>query len=561
MNPTQTSLSLPTLQQQAAPLQPTTQTLHIKERQVEHFKRVLDILNRFYFYVDGSEMGTGKTYIAAGVALTLQLPVIVVCPKQVKQVWRDVFTTYGVPTYQLPETGGVMTYDALRSRKGYQPKHGLLIRDDTGEGTQFYPTSLFVNLLQAGVLVIFDECQKLKNTSDQHKAVKALVRQFYAVGGKSRVAFLTGTMLDKPEHAVNFLRMVGFITSRNLYSKVRGEVRQEGINDLHQWAARIDSEATSEFIAMHPFEATRKKATDYAFDLFETVIKPGVMSIMPSLKFDKDIKNGYYTLPPEDEREYRAAINDLAGAVQYNARSDTVVMTKENMGSVTLALKRIQHAKKRGMARVAREILNTPQYDAQGNQLCPKVILFANYYEVIDYLLEELSEFNPVELTGRMTSERKRNANVAAFQAPTSECRILIGNPLVGGLGINLHDTTGYFPREEYIMPDYRVMDTHQAAYRVYRDGVVGTAKVRMFYGLSGAKETSVLSAIARKGEVMQRVHREQGAKFPNEYEDEYEAEPPNDDTVITYPTLDDAETSQLIDDAFRRMGNLSLGD
>jgi len=549
MNPSHTSSALMPLQ---------TQTLQIKDRQVDHFQRVMNILTRFYFYVDGSEMGTGKTYIAAGVSLTLRLPVIVVCPLRARKTWQDVFSTYGVPTYQLPETGGIITYNTLRSRKGYQPKHGLLARDDSGEGTQFYPTALLVRILQAGALIIFDECQKLKNTSDQHKAVKAIMRQFYAVGGSSRAGFLSGTAMDKPEHAVNFMRMVGFISSRNLYSKIRGEVRQEGVQDLHQWASRIDADATSQFIAMNPFQATRTAATDYVFDLFEQIIKPGVMSIMPGLNMEKDIKNGYYVLPAEDEREYRAAISDLAGAVRYNSRTESVVMTKENMGSVTTALMRIQRAKKRGLVRIVRESSNTPKWGPSGEQLTTKFILFSDYYEVIEYLLEELKEYNPVALTGNLT-EKKFNENMAMFQEPSSRCRVIIGNPLVGGLAVNLHDITGLFPREMYIMPNYRVTDTHQAAYRVYRDGTVGLSKVRMFYGLSGAKENSILSAVAKKGEVLQKVHREQGAKFPNEYENVYEAAPPNEDIVFNHSVQDDPATERMIEDAFTRMGRLSF--
>jgi superfamily II DNA or RNA helicase len=176
---------------------PTIQPLQLRPHQVAHYQRILEILSRFYFFVDGSEMGTGKTYVTAAVAITQKLPVIVVCPVAARQTWLNVFQAHGVTTYNLPETGGVITYDSLRSKKGYQPKHGLLTRDDTGTTPLFYPTTLFVQLVQAGVLVIFDECQKLKNNGNQNAAAKALVRQVYAIGGRSRIAFLSGSALDK----------------------------------------------------------------------------------------------------------------------------------------------------------------------------------------------------------------------------------------------------------------------------------------------------------------------------------------------------------------------------
>jgi hypothetical protein len=556
MNPVQTIPFQSAIAQQQIPV-PQIQTLQIKERQAQHFHRVMDILSRFYFYVDGSEMRTGKTYIAAAVALTLQLPTIVICPLMARKVWSDVFTTYGVPTYQLPGTGGIMTYDAFRSKKGYQPKHDLLVRDDSGDGTKFYPTARLARILNAGALVIFDECQKLKNTSDQHKAVKALMRQFYAMGGTSRAAFLSGTAMDKSDHVVNFLKMIGFITRRNLYSKINGEVQQEGIQDLHQWGSRINPDATSEFIATHPFEANRRSATNYVFDFFEKIIKPGVISIMPGLNIEKNIKNGYYVLQPEDEREYRSGISDLAGAVRYNPKSGTVLMTKESMGSVTLAQVRIQKAKMGAMARVAREILTKPHYSSDGRPVYYKVILAADYEDVWNGLEEKLAEFNPLKLVGKSLTEKKRNENIDFFREPNLNHRVLIANPSVGALGIALHIEDEAFPCMVLMMPGYRVSQTHQFTYRIYGNEDIeylAPQEIRLFFGLCGAKENSILSACARKGEILQRIHREQGARFPNEYENEYEEEPQNGDLVVSEPVENQRENETMIETALERM-------
>src|SRR5687767_14436104 len=112
-------------------MQSVIQPLQLRSHQIDHYQRILDIVSRFYFFVDGSEMGTGKTYVAAAVSITMKLPVIVVCPVAARKTWQDVFQAYGVATYNLPETGGVISYESLRSKKGYQPKHGLLMRDDT----------------------------------------------------------------------------------------------------------------------------------------------------------------------------------------------------------------------------------------------------------------------------------------------------------------------------------------------------------------------------------------------------------------------------------------------
>jgi len=510
---------------------PQIQPLNLEPHQVEHFQRVMGILSRFYFYIDGSEMGTGKTYIAAAAAIMLKLPCIVVCPLGARNTWETVFTTHGVQTYQLPETGGIITYASLRSRKGSQPKHGLLVRDDSGEGVQFYPTTLFSLIVQKGVLLIFDECQNLKNTSDQYKAAKALMRQFYTVGGHSRAALLSGTLMDKEEQAVNLLRMVAFITSRNLYTKIKGRVRLEGVDDLYSWARRIDAEATSKFLADHHFKSTRKGSVEYVFQLFLSVIKPGIMSAMsrPKMNAEKDVKNGYYYLLRNDETEYQRGILDLGHSVHWNERTGNIARSRDNLGAITNALTRLQRAKTGAMIRVAKEILNKSTTDDRGRVLTPKVIMFADYFEnVIDRIRHEMAEFNPVELTGRL-SEDQRNMNIALFQQPNSNHRLLIGNPLVGGLAVSLHDMTGLFPRTMLIMPGYRINELHQATGRIFRSGTIGVAKIRFFYGLSGSRENSILAALARKGKVMKDVLEEQakdGVKFPDEYEDEREKIP-----------------------------------
>ena len=260
----------------------------------------------------------------------------------------------------------------------------------------------------------------------------------------------------------------------------------------------------------HPFKSTRQGALDYVFDFFIEVVKPEIFSIMP-MYIPKDVKNGYYIIDAQNKFKYRSAIQELMNTTQYDPKTQTGIFNIESF--VTLLLK-IQLAKAADMARVARETL------AQSRGI--KVIFFADYYDVIDILLERLAEFNPVELTGRI-SENARYRHIDLFNQPDQACRVLIGNPVVGGMCINLHDTTGNFPRVMYIMPGYRINELQQATGRIARDGLIGEAKVRFFYGYLGKLETNILTALIRKGKDMERLHEEQKTIFPNRYPSEYE--------------------------------------
>ena len=536
---------------EGAPVVSTVEPLRLLPRQVEAFHKGEAILDKFYFYMAGSEPGAGKTFEAGAHALQRKLPVIVVCPLSASPVWEKFITQYGLSLYNLPETGGIVTYESLRSTKGHQPKHGLLVREDSETaGVSFYATTMFSAIISSGVLLIFDECQKVKNNSDQHKAVKALLKQFYFQDirkSRSRFALLSGTIVDKQEHVVNFMKLVGFVEAPKLYSKYGGEVRLEGIQEVHNWATLIDREATSRFIAQHPFQATRAGSVEHVYKLFLEVIKPAIMTTMPSMQLSKDIKNGFYVLEPGDELKYKQACSSLARAVGYNPNQGTVMMTKENLGAVTKSLVLLQKAKVKAMIRVAKDLLNTPVPGSNGQMVYRKVLLYADYYEVMDELHEAFRDYGTVELSGRIKKPEDRALNVDLFQTQNHNTRVLIGNPIVGGVAVSLHDTTGYFPRVLLMMPNYLVSAEYQATGRIAREGLVGTAVSRLFYGLSGARENSLLNAIARKGEILSEVHKEQGAKFPNEYENEYEAQVPVESPGFELFQPEEGEVEEMI--------------
>ncbi len=513
----------------------------LRPHQVEHYNKILEILQRFYFYIDGSEPGTGKTHVASAVALSLGLPVIVVCPSVAKITWMEAFRDYGLPYWNVQNTGAIITYDTFRSIKRSQPKHGLLLRDDSTESPMFFPTPALAHIVRQGCLFIFDEAQQVKNNNVAHKAITALVRFIYTGGGqestRSRAAFLSGTLLDKQEQAVDFMRMVGFIEHRNLYTKIAGNVQLQGIEELQTWARRISPGPAEEFIRNNRFEGNRTAAINYAFQLFRRVIRPQIMSIMrKTIQTDAttgrpvanlNIKNGFYVMNEADAARYEEAINELAGAVRFNARTGQVDQQAGSIGAVTTALTHIQRSKINLIVRIIRDDLAQTYPGPDGTPCYNKIILFADYYDVIDAVKIGLAPFNVLELTGRINDKEKPGI-ISRFNEDNDNWRVLIANPIVGGRSVNLQDMTGRRRRKMYIMPGYRINELHQASLRTYRDGTQGEAFVRFVYGLTrqGNTEQSILNALARKGKVMHQVLEEQRAKFPGEYENEYEVDP-----------------------------------
>jgi len=508
----------------------------LKSYQSAHVEQIIEILSRFQFYIDGSPPGTGKTFTTCYIAKSLDYPIMVVCPATAKGNWEQVITSNGIRTWNLNNGPSIITYESLRGITGKQPNHHLLSRTDIGDKVIYSPTDSLNTIIRHGTLFVFDECQNLKNNNTANMAVSSIMRAIYSAGGgestSSRAAFLSGSIMDKEEQATNFLRMVGFIVSKRLYSKVDEKIILSGLQEVINWAKMLDPYKTKTFLDENPPVTSSKIANSQVFELFRTVIRPKIMSIMNrpietdingNPTSNLDIKNGFYVMEEEERDKYIHAIGALAKALRWNPTEGTVRQEQGNLGNVTLSLRAIEEAKVSIISRLVLQDLNT-SYKYNGKTCYYKIIVYLTYYTSIDMLKAQFENFRIIELTGRVP-EAKRWEGVKLFNQDNDEYRLIIANPIVGGVSLNLQDKTGYRSRKTYIIPGYRVNESHQATMRTFREGLIGTAYVRFVYGLSnkGIEESKILTAMNRKGGVMRKVLAEQDMIFPDQYQNEYE--------------------------------------
>jgi len=480
--------------------------------QIDHYAKIQQILKNTYFYIDGSGMGTGKTPVACMLSKQLNLPLIVVAPSSALFTWVNTSKQVGNQIYE----DLMLTYEGLTSKRGCIPKHKLLTRTDVDTTTQFTGTEKLKNIIKKGVLFIFDEIQKIKNLNKQNKAIKAIFQVLTdpEIEHRSKVGLLSGTPFDKKEQVINILNVTNILNKKKIYDKYIYNSKHQGVQRLYDIGKILNPEPLDKWIKSHNSKLTKNNGIDYAYYFFIDILKPVVMSIMnqPEMNAIKDIKNGYYKLNETMEIKYKGALENLQNTMNLNSNL--------MLGHLIKVLIEGQKAKMVDMARIARQELMT-----NIDNKISKVILFADYNEVIDYLLNELREFKPLELTGRINKNILEN-NKNLFQQQDGEYRLLIGNYSVGCITHNLHDVTGKFPRTMYIMPNFKINELHQSTGRIYRTGTIGLAKIRFFYGLSGDLERKILTCLSRKGQVMKEILKEQhdnGVKFPDEYENEYE--------------------------------------
>lgn len=142
-----------------------------------------------------------------------------------------------------------------------------------------------------------------------------------------------------------------------------------------------------------------------------------------------------------------------------------------------------------------------------------------NYTDSIIQLKEELADYNPLVLDGRVHKEGRANV-IDKFQQHDLERRLLIGNMHVCSTGINLDDKHGGFPRLCLVSPNYSTLTIHQLGHRFLRLDTKGSSEVQMFY-IKQATELHVLTALAKKGGVMKDTTEDQvdeGVLFPCDY-------------------------------------------
>jgi hypothetical protein len=530
----------------------TLKNVILEEGQHEHFEKMAEILNSFYFAIDLSVMGSGKTYITSKLFQHFNFKnMVVICPKTIVSTWEKVREIYGLNFATIGkknDINGIITYEAFRGMKEGVLNSGLLEKTKViieGENknkieTEFFPTRKLDSLIRSGCLFVFDEFQKTKSEdTSTHNSVKALITRVRELcdeeGVDSRIILNTGTMFCKVEQVLSFIKLIGIQENEKLYTNYRDgfKTRNLGFEEIYKYAQKLDSDLTGE-VYQESLTSITKKGTikrnkisaknikNVVFKLYTKVIQNYVTSAMspfiPPEGIFLDCKNEYFILSEERSSKLSKALTDLSRATRYNNQTGKIFDADKpslGMGKIIKSLMALEHAKLEIFIRKSIE-------DLEEDENC-KICLIFNYLSSIKIAKEILKDYRPLILCGDVKLE-DREKLVNKYNRPNSKYRLLIGQFIVCSLGINLHDTDGNFPRKAYISPNYRAMDTHQVTYRFFRRGVKSTPEIRYVYAESDVdiREQSILDAYAKKTEVFEETltsQTEGGVIFPGQYE------------------------------------------
>jgi len=488
----------------------------VRDYQIDHCLKLVNILQKNRGYIDTSKMGLGKTYMTIAVAMYYKCPLLVIGPRAAEDVWKSAVEESGAKLIDF------ISKDALRSKRGHQPKHGYLIRNDSGRGVKFMVTEKFKNFVSKGGFVVVDECQFVRNsTSAQHKATKVLINHLVFEGGKSRFALLSASPLTEIDQIVSLLRMIGYIRSTKLYYRDRnGSVILKGLQELIVVCEMMDREKTNEISKSVKYYNSRT-VKKMVHKLFCDVIKYHISSaaLPPPLKVNVDQKNGYYKTDEKTRNEFIRNLHDLEVAVKYERDTDEADRQQLVKTNIIYKRRKTELIKASTFARLAKEqLMNDPN--------C-KVIIGVHYLDTLKVLKDSLKDFSPIVLQGSVkgkdaqTGEHKRSLLVKEFQTNPKK-RLIIAIVKVISVSISLHDTVGNAPRVMFLSPSYELLQMYQATGRILRDGnsTKSDATIRFVYLQGGELETAIMNALARKSIILKdTLVQPHDIRLPGDYE------------------------------------------
>ncbi len=394
--------------------------------------------------IDGSDTGSGKTYVAIGVARELGLRVGVVCPKAVITSWKRVIENH----FKLPMEF-VINYEGLRT--GKYKDIATWVRPNKKSTIEKFTWKIKD---PKNVLIIFDESHKLKDGKTQNSE---MALSAHAAGFK--ILCCSATSAINPIE----LKTVG---------KILG---------LHKGT----SKAFSEFLMDHDcehgrfgweFNGSKNALKKLNFDMFKergARIKKIDIPDFP----DCDIIAEAYDM---DEKS-KADINKifLEMGAELKTLEKALKSDKDKNANVLTAQLR---------ARQRCELLKVPLFVDMAQEAIDdgmSVVIIVNFTETIKALSAKLN--TNCMIWGGDTENRQKY--IDDFQADKS--RIILVNIKAGGAGLSLHDLNGQFPRIALISPGPSAVELKQALGRVWRAEAKTKAMQKIIF-VAGTQEEEI---------------------------------------------------------------------
>lgn len=406
--------------------------------------------------LDSSSVGTGKTVVAAHIALELGRPVAVICPKGVIPAWERELEAHGVtPLF-------VLNYEKVRTGKTpFMNKAGKKIMRWT---------------LPPDSLILIDELHKAKGAYTQNaQLVISLKAQGYGIHGMS------ATAAEDPTE----MRALGYMLGLHSLNKPE--------NGLKSWYAWMMEHGCYQDNWGAWKLSNRQRLTSIKNRIYGQCAAKLTSADFP----DSFRQNRVFVEPTNftDLKKIDKAYEELGITPQIIEDflvNGTVTGSEHVLTNILRARQLAESFKVPDLVEMTNDLIET------GNS----VVLFVNFSDTVDALCMGL---NCGSIDGRQTAA-ERQRQIDDFQSDKSRC--LVVNISAGGTGLSLHDTNGNFPRVSLISPTFNAKDHLQVLGRIHRNGAKSDAVQKILVAANTIEE-KVLNAINTKINNLKTLHGE----------------------------------------------------
>lgn len=394
--------------------------------------------------MDGSDTGTGKTYVALAVARELALKPLIICKIVGKASWKRACRYMNITPVMITNWERIK----LGKTKFLQRKRVNSV----------YKWEYFWNV-PYGTILIFDECHVANNYPTQNSLM------YIASKGMTTLS-LSATFADRAS------RMLPYFHTQNIIDK---ENFSEWLKGLGIYKNEYDvDESLSDFQDMKRIHKMIYPSHGYRLSYDDREVK----KYFPDGVYRTEVVTINEADTNKQNHLYREAVKE---AEKYRSMAH----------SAERLVKRLRYRQFAELAKAPVLVELTNNYIAEGKS----VVIFVNYRKTLTFLSKALKTKSLIY--GNQESEGIFRENVInRFQDDKS--RIVIAMVDAGGQSISLHDITGRFPRISLICPTYNPVSLKQVLGRTRRAGSKSTPVMKLVYAAATVEE-SVADTVAGK--------------------------------------------------------------
>ena len=456
--------------------------------QIPHIRHLLNCLLSRTVIADGSDPGTGKTYVYAAICAILGLRPLICSPKP------NVPSIYEILELFKVEPLGVVNYETLKNGNYYESLNDFYsevrvqcpyinierkpIKSHTGQilltktGQVRLQVKKISWILPTDCMVIFDEAHRGKNGlnsgSTLNSELMVSIRPFLNILQRKYGMLVSGTLTDKFENFDTAGYILGLYQPhvRKVYDQFLTRVSRANKGNLLLGIHKL----------LYPGSGSRMTIKAIKKSTGDTIFK------------DNHIKAKAYTI----DRTTAMRIEYFNQQIQQTLAEIRAKGVTRGFGYIIRCWQKIEMLK----TPKASEIIKRKYLKGKS------VVVFTCFKATKKQLFDGISDIVPLEEIGYIDGDQdavERQSVVKQFRADT--LRVLICQIIAGGEALSFHDLLGIYPRFTLCFPTWSAICLKQALGRTYRANSKSDSVQHIFYikprasGFGEAPETDDLAS------------------------------------------------------------------